>query len=51
MTSPEFIHPDDIRIKFTQAMSNMYLKEVPTYGDLLKLVEQNNDNFLKNTAL
>lgn len=46
MTSLEFIHPDDIRIKFTQAMSNMYRKEVPIYGDLLKLVEQNNDKFL-----
>ncbi len=36
------MHPDNIRTLFSRAMSDMYRKEVPQYGDLLKLVKDVN---------
>ncbi|KAF2445985.1 hypothetical protein P171DRAFT_520686 [Karstenula rhodostoma CBS 690.94] len=33
-----FIDPDDLRTKFPLAMLAMYKKEVPLYGDLIKIV-------------
>jgi uncharacterized glyoxalase superfamily metalloenzyme YdcJ len=38
MTSPQFVSPDEIRSRFSQAMSDMYRLEVPQYGTLLDLV-------------
>ena len=41
-----FISPDDIRARFSRAMSEMYRKEVPAYGTLLDLVRDVNDRVL-----
>lgn len=41
-----FIHPDDIRARFSQAMSVMYRTEVPAYGTLLELVADVNKRVL-----
>ncbi len=41
-----FMHPDEIRAKFSRAMSEMYRKEVPAYGTLLELVRDVNDRVL-----
>ena len=38
-----FTSPDDIRAAFSAAMSDMYRKEVPAYGTLMKLVGEVND--------
>ena len=40
------ISPDQIRARFSQAMSDMYQQEVPLYGDLMQLVEDVNAEFL-----
>lgn len=37
-----FVDPDEIRTRFSRAMSDMYQAEVPQYGTLLALVEQVN---------
>lgn len=37
-----YADPDEIRTRFSKAMSQMYQKEVPLYGDLLKLVHDVN---------
>jgi hypothetical protein len=42
MTS-SFVHPDVIRGQFCSALSNMYRKEVPLYGDLVELVNEVNE--------
>ncbi len=39
---PSFMNPDDIRSIFASAMSRMYRKEVPLYGDLMDLVRDVN---------
>lgn len=39
-----FVHPDVIRGHFCSALSSMYRKEVPLYGDLVELVNEVNDN-------
>lgn len=50
-----FISPDNIRARFSRAMSAMYRREVPAYGTLLDLVADvnkrvlNRDPNLKNT--
>jgi hypothetical protein len=36
--SETFLHPDEIRARFSAAMSQMYRAEVPAYGTLLDLV-------------
>lgn len=38
MTHPPFVHPDEIRARFSSAMSDMYQDEVPLYSALLELV-------------
>ena len=41
-----FINSDDIRHDFSIAMSEMYQKEVPLYGDLIDLVSDVNTETL-----
>ncbi|MBO9126233.1 MULTISPECIES: 2-oxoadipate dioxygenase/decarboxylase HglS [Rhizobium/Agrobacterium group] len=44
----QFAHPDDIRTRFSKAMSEMYRNEVPQYGTLMELVSDVNDATLAN---
>lgn len=44
--SLSFVTPDDIRTRFSRAMSDMYQTEVPQYGTLLKIVAQTNEEAL-----
>lgn len=46
MTTPGFANPDDIRARFSRAMSAMYRAEVPLYGELLSLVADTNRHVL-----
>ncbi|QEI07136.1 VOC family protein [Pigmentiphaga aceris] len=46
MTSSQFVSPDEIRTRFSQAMSDMYRQEVPQYGTLLELVADVNAEVL-----
>lgn len=46
MTSSQFVSPDEIRTRFSQAMSDMYRQEVPQYGTLLDLVADVNAEVL-----
>ncbi|MEM7617684.1 MAG: VOC family protein [Pseudomonadota bacterium] len=49
---PTYISSDEMRNKFSDAMSKMYQAEVPQYGKLLELVKYVNDKTLKeNPAL
>ncbi|WP_261399170.1 VOC family protein [Leisingera daeponensis] len=41
------MHPDDIRTLFSRAMSEMYRKEVPQYGELIDLVNEVNEATLR----
>ncbi len=41
------VHPDDIRSRFSAALSAMYRAEVPQYGELLTLVAEINAEALK----
>jgi len=34
MSTLLFVKPDEIRARFSRAMSDMYQQEVPQYGDL-----------------
>ena len=45
-----FVHPDEIRSRFSAALSAMYRAEVPQYGDLLTLVADINAQTLKTDA-
>ncbi|MCW0047784.1 VOC family protein [Brevundimonas sp. BT-123] len=45
-----FVHPDEIRSRFSAALSAMYRAEVPQYGDLLTLVADINAQVLKADA-
>ena len=45
-----FVHPDEIRSRFSAALSAMYRAEVPQYGDLLTLVADINAATLKADA-
>ena len=45
-----FVHPDDIRSRFSAALSALYRAEVPQYGDLLTLVADINAEALKADA-
>ncbi|WP_431222941.1 2-oxoadipate dioxygenase/decarboxylase HglS [Serratia sp. L9] len=47
MTDQHFASPNEIRAKFSQAMSAMYQKEVPLYGELLELVAETNRQVLR----
>ena len=42
MIHQPFVPPDEIRAKFSSAMSDMYQVEVPLYGALLQLVAETN---------
>lgn len=44
--NPTFINSDDVRHDFSIAMSEMYQKEVPLYGDLIDLVSEVNTEVL-----
>lgn len=47
-----FLSADDIRTRFSQAMSAMYQQEVPQYGTLMALVQQvNEQSLVDNPAL
>lgn len=50
MTDPRFAHPDDIRSRFSAAMSAMYRTEVPAYGTLMQIVSDVNDGVLAANA-
>ena len=41
-----FVHPDEVRARFSRAMSDMYREEVPQYGALIDLVASVNDQVL-----
>jgi uncharacterized glyoxalase superfamily metalloenzyme YdcJ len=45
-----FVHPDEIRSRFSAALSAMYRAEVPQYGDLLTLVADINAQAIKADA-
>ena len=42
-----FVHPDEIRSRFSRAMSDMYRQEVPQYGSLIDLVAAVNTDVLQ----
>ena len=44
MTAIDFMKTDEIRHKFSQAMSTMYQKEVPLYTELIELVNEVNES-------
>lgn len=44
-----FVSADEIRAKFSRAMSEMYRLEVPAYADLLKLVTLVNESIIENS--
>lgn len=48
MTTSTFVGPDEIRARFSRAMSEMYREEVPQYGTLIDLVSDINDACLTN---
>jgi len=50
MTAQQFVSPNEIRSRFSHAMSDMYQKEVPLYGDLLELVAETNRQVLREDA-
>ncbi len=43
---PSFVNPDEIRARFSRAMSDMYKQEVPLYGALLELVGEVNQSVM-----
>ncbi|WWC88268.1 uncharacterized protein L201_003175 [Kwoniella dendrophila CBS 6074] len=47
MIAQPFVSPDDIRAMFCSALSDMYKKEVPLYGDLIELVNDVNSEIKK----
>ena len=46
MSTKGFVSTNEIRDMFSRAMSELYRMEVPLYGDLIKLVEQVNRQYL-----
>lgn len=46
MFNPEFVSPDEIRSRFSDAMSRMYRDEVPLYGALIDIVQAVNTRVL-----
>jgi len=47
MSNPNFVSSDEIRSRFSKAMSDMYRQEVPQYGTLLDLVADVNEQVLQ----
>jgi uncharacterized glyoxalase superfamily metalloenzyme YdcJ len=45
----DYVDPNDLRKTFASAMSTMYKKEVPLYGDLISIVRDTNAETLANT--
>lgn len=50
MTASSFANRDDIRARFSRAMSEMYKTEVPLYGTLMDLVAQTNEGVLASNS-
>lgn len=50
MAQPAFLAPDQIRARFSEALSAMYRAEVPAYGTLLDLVADVNARVLAEDA-
>jgi len=48
MNDQGFISPDEIRARFSRAMSDMYKSEVPLYGTLLDLVAETNKKVMED---
>ena len=46
-SSNTFVAPEYIRKRFAHIMSDMYKEEVPLYGELINLVNDINNNILK----
>ena len=46
----DFVHPDEIRSRFSAALSAMYRAEVPQYGELLALVSEVNSQDRKSVV-
>lgn len=42
MSEPQFVSSNDVRTRFSRAMSQMYRQEVPQYGTLVQLVAEVN---------
>ena len=47
MASPSLVHSDDLRTRFSRALSAMYRQEVPQYGTLVELVADTNARTLQ----
>lgn len=45
-----FVDPDNLRTTFSLAMSAMYKQEVPLYGDLIRIVQEVNENTLRRSV-
>ncbi|WP_337264009.1 MULTISPECIES: 2-oxoadipate dioxygenase/decarboxylase HglS [unclassified Serratia (in: enterobacteria)] len=50
MTAQQFVSSNEIRARFSKAMSIMYQKEVPLYGALVELVAETNRQVLSEDA-
>ncbi len=50
MTASSFANRDEIRARFSRAMSDMYKTEVPLYGTLMDLVAETNEGVLTRNA-
>lgn len=50
MIDQHFVLPNEIRAKFSLAMSAMYQQEVPLYGDLIELVAETNRQVLSEDS-
>lgn len=44
-----FVDPDDLRTAFSLAMSAMYKREVPLYGDLVRIVREVNEETIRRS--
>lgn len=47
MNTQGFVEADEIRIRFSRAMSEMYKEEVPLYGTLMELVAETNSTVME----
>jgi uncharacterized glyoxalase superfamily metalloenzyme YdcJ len=45
-----YVHTDDLRTSFALAMSAMYKREVPLYGDLIRIVQDTNGETLAKSS-
>lgn len=46
MNTQDFVEADEIRTRFSRAMSDMYKQEVPLYGTLMELVAETNSTVM-----